>query len=87
MNEHTWKCECGESFRTLMEWDGHVEVCDGKAYVGEYEQKIRREVACVNALAGIDDPEAFMRDVKHLLVSPTVSWVARVNQHLKGGDA
>ncbi len=39
-----------------------------------------RVVACVNALAGIDDPEAFMRDVHRRF---SIDWI--LNKHLKGG--
>ena len=37
----------------------------------------KRIVACVNALAGIDDPEAFMRDMK--------LW-RKLQEHFKEGD-
>lgn len=47
-----------------------------------------RIIACVNAMQGIDDPEAFMRDVVEHLDKALVrgpNYYA-VTQHLKGGD-
>ena len=44
-----------------------------------------------NALAGIDDPEAFMLDVRELATEPNMARVISLNEsimeHLKGGDA
>ena len=52
-----------------------------------------RIVACVNAMQGIDDPEAFMRDVRafmrNLEFNGEGDWVALgmdINEHLKGGE-
>ena len=59
---------------------------DGEERLEAVRQWSERNRVCTQAMHGVEDPEAFMRDVKHLLVSPTVSWVARVNQHLKGGE-
>lgn len=54
-----------------------------------------RVVACVNALAGIDDPEAFMRDFKDLVENIESAYVDgqfvksglqdMKDEHLKGG--
>ena len=53
-----------------------------------------RAYACVNALAGIDDPEAFMRDVRMMIeaideghINTGIMFAAAIDKHLKGGDA
>ena len=53
---------------------------------------VNRIDACVNALAGIADPEAFMRDVREYFRTKGFGpeWVDKIdaetiNQHLKGG--
>jgi len=47
-----------------------------------------RIVACVNALAGIEDPEAFMRDVRIAVLDPSVraglEALGRIEGILKG---
>ena len=53
----------------------------------EFVQKCPlRAYACVNALAGIDDPEAFMRDVRAFATKAHIAGnQIRVIEHLKGG--
>ena len=47
----------------------------------------KRIVACANALAGIDDPEAFMRLIKEIVEygATTSDDIDEINEHLKGG--
>ena len=54
---------------------------------------MKRIVACVNALAGVEDPEAFMRDVREFAAlnvgDSNAKWTRirnKVREHLKGGD-
>ena len=62
--------------------------------------KANRIVACVNALAGVDDPVAFMRDVRewrealsayqedesHHHLPNLAKYDVIVSEHLKGGE-
>ena len=52
----------------------------GNSELRRFERRYPNAVACVNALAGIDDPEAFMRDVHRRF---SVDWI--LSKHLKGG--
>lgn len=47
-----------------------------------------RIVACVNALAGIDDPEAFMQDVRGFFSGerPDHTLLDGILEHLKGSE-
>jgi len=47
----------------------------------------RREV-CVNALAGVNDPEAFMAVVRDIVEQPPLPYenLTAHKEHLKGGD-
>ena len=71
-----------------VEHEGKIIQLSGFSLSGMREAKpnAARIVACINALAGIDDPEAFMRKVRELWDDNEVSGeIADVfDEHLKG---
>ena len=82
--------ESTESHRiTAVQWGLIVGILNGNT----------RAATCVNALAGVEDPEAFMRVVRRASKAHTAFRTGRgtrrpmldaleyVEQHLKGGDA
>ena len=69
----------------------HVLVSDS-GHVADFDnpEDAHRAYACVNAMQGVEDPAAFMRDVRACF-SPSTSEEASfvhtnaVHEHLKGG--
>jgi len=58
---------------------------------GVMNEEAKRIVACVNALEGIDDPEAFMRDVRVCTAEDfnfgqVLAFYGTIRKHLTGGD-
>ena len=55
----------------------------------EYLRGEARALICTQALAGISDPEAFMRKVRELMIAETSIPINRqideICEHLKGG--
>ena len=73
--------------------DDKLKTLDEIKAMGEDFKRVYdlRALACVNALAGIPDPAAFMRDVRELMIVETSIPINRqidvICEHLKGGDA
>ena len=93
MTEHTKEpCpQCGK-IAFVDDKDGPAKrFCEECGYE-DYDTPSRTSI-CVNALAGIDDPEAFMLDARELEQSfekdpvfDIVRLASNVIQHLKGGE-
>ena len=96
MTEHTkepWTATFRGAVKARNKTIAHCWTTEDRAKT--WEADATRIVACVNALAGIDDPEAFMRDVRVMLEfdedSPNFlekmqAVRENIEEHLKGGE-
>ncbi len=75
--KNSWECDFSH------ENGLYTNNCTGcwKDFMGHKRRTYCYHCACVNALAGIADPEAFMRDVHRRF---SIDWI--LNKHLKGGE-
>ena len=64
MTEHT-----KEPWGYIRTINGHHALVSDSGYVADFDnpEDAHRAYACVNALAGIDDPKVFMRDARAIL--------------------
>ena len=70
---------------------GEINVHIMPSHAMSVEDASKRLTDCWNALAGISDPEAFMRKVRELMIAETSIPINRqidvICEHLKGGAA
>ena len=85
--KNSWKCDFPHENGL---YTNNCTSC-GKEFMGHKRRTYCYHCACVNALAGIDDPEAFMEKVKKLSfdidLEPLLNAVDEIVEHMKGGDA
>lgn len=82
-----------QELNMLVYGDGWFRLDAKKLSAEEAVNEARRLLDCWNALEGIDDPAAFMRDVRLMIeaidkghTNTGVMFAMAVDKHLKGGE-